>query len=544
MHSFKDVLKYIPGFRSNKKWKMIAASIYYSLCLIAVTSGFGAFLLMTAIPFLVFYSITAIKQRTRKSILACIIAFAFICLGTAITPNSANTAKPVDNNSVAVNSTKVSQKSNVKKSEAEPKGKALEKKNSSSVTVSTTTPANQAVNGSLKIHYINVGQGDSILVEQNGKNMLIDTGTNASTNSLISYLQSLNISKIDYLVLTHPHEDHIGGADAVINDFNIGTIYMPKIATTTKTFEDVVNAMNSKGLKAASPALGSTFKLGSANCIVVGPANPKSNDLNTYSIVIKLTFGNTKFLFTGDAQASNEEAMITNGYDLTADVLKVGHHGSNTSSCQDFLDRVNPKYAVISVGKGNDYGHPHEGTMDKLKAKGIKVYRTDENGTIICTSDGKSISFSCNPGDYAYGRSSNSSGGGTSTSSSSGSGGSKTATVASTPKAVPVPVQAPAPAPKKSPVPAPSAIVSVSASVSNQAPVQNAAETLTVNGPSGASFTAVCHYSSKDTTYNGTVGNPLSFKIGRAKKGFTVVINITVTYNGKTYQTQTSFTPQ
>ena len=251
--------------------------------------------------------------------------------------------------------------------------------------------------GQLKIHYIDVGQGDSILIQQGSSNMLIDTGTNASTSSLIAYLKSQNINKINYLVLTHPHEDHIGGADAVIKEFDIGTVYMPKVTNTTKTFKDVVKAMNSKGLKVTPPNPGDEFKLGDANCSILSPINTNPKNLNTYSIVLKLAFGNNKFLFTGDAQASNEKDMIDKGYDLSADVLKVGHHGSNTSTSQAFLDKVKPKYAVISVGKGNDYGHPKAVIMKRLKSNGVNVFRTDENGTIICTSDGKNLSFNCNP---------------------------------------------------------------------------------------------------------------------------------------------------
>ena len=264
------------------------------------------------------------------------------------------------------------------------------------------------VTGQLKIHYINVGQGDSILITQGNHNMLIDTGTNASTNSLMAYLDSQRIKKIDYLVLTHPHEDHIGGADAVINAIDISAIYMPKVTSTTKTFKDVIIAMKNKDLKATIPQPGTSFKLGDATCTILGPLNAQSDDLNTYSIVIKVTFGSNKFLFTGDAQASNEEAMIEKGYDLSADVLKIGHHGSKTSTSDGFLSAVSPKYAVISVGKGNDYGHPHEQVMSLLNSKEIKVFRTDENGTIICTSNGKDISFNTNPGDYQAGGVSNS----------------------------------------------------------------------------------------------------------------------------------------
>lgn len=276
-------------------------------------------------------------------------------------------------------------------------------KNAQVASASNNKDNSTSANGQLKIHYIDVGQGDSILIQQGSQNMLIDTGTNDSTNTLMSYLQKQGIKKIDYLVLTHPHEDHIGGADAVIKGFDIGTVYMPKITTTTKTFKDVVAAMQQKNLKATEPQPGSTFKLGEANCEFQGPISSNKEDLNTYSIVLKLTFGSNKFLFTGDAQTSNEQAMASEGYDMTADVLKVGHHGSHTSTSQAFLDKVNPKYAVISCGKGNDYGHPHKEVIQRLQAKNIPVYRTDECGTVICTSDGKNITFDVKPGDYKYG---------------------------------------------------------------------------------------------------------------------------------------------
>jgi competence protein ComEC len=258
------------------------------------------------------------------------------------------------------------------------------------------------VNGQLKVHYINVGQADSILIQQGSQNMLIDAGTNASANTLIGYLKAENIKKLDYLILTHPHEDHIGGADVVIDTFNIGTVLMPKVTSNTKTFKDVVTSMNKKSLKAKLPVVGDSFKLGEASCNILGPINTVVGDLNTYSIVLKLTFGSNKFIFTGDAQVSNEKDMINKGMDLSADVLKLGHHGSRTSTSQQFLDKVNPKYAVISCGIKNDYGHPHKEVMQRLQAKKIKVYRTDENGTIVCTSDGKNISFSTEPEDYKY----------------------------------------------------------------------------------------------------------------------------------------------
>lgn len=259
------------------------------------------------------------------------------------------------------------------------------------------------VSDQLKVHYINVGQADSILIQQGSHAMLIDAGNNGDSKTVANYIKDQGVTKLDFLVGTHPHEDHIGGMDYIINDLQIDKIYLPKATTDTKTFKDVVTAIKNKGMKATVPTPGETFKLGDANCTILGPINSNPGDLNSYSIVIKVVFDNNKFLFTGDAQSSNESDMINKGYDLSTDVLKVGHHGSHTSTSDAFLSKVNPKYVVISCEKGNDYGHPHKEVMDKLKAKSIPVYRTDQCGTIVAISDGKNITFNCKPGDYKYG---------------------------------------------------------------------------------------------------------------------------------------------
>ena len=238
------------------------------------------------------------------------------------------------------------------------------------------------------VHFFDVGQADSILVQSEEKTMLIDAGTNNMGKTVVKYLQDLNIFKIDYLVGTHPHEDHIGGLDDVINNFEIGTIYMPKVQTNTKTFEDVLDAISNKNLKITSPEVGFKFNVGNAQCEIMsigrGTAEEKSN-LNLSSIVIRMTYGEQSFLFTGDAEKQNEEARQ---WPQTT-VLKVGHHGSDTSSSQEFLNEVKPQISIISVGKGNTYGHPKQTTIDKLQKINARIYRTDESGTITITCDGK-----------------------------------------------------------------------------------------------------------------------------------------------------------
>lgn len=288
----------------------------------------------------------------------------------------------------------------------------------------SAAPANTTVSGNLEVHFIDVGQADSILIKAPGGIMLIDAGNNADSNLVTSYLKKQGISKLDVVVGTHPHEDHIGGLDAVIDTFAIGKVYMPRAAHTTQTYEDVLVAIKNKGLKITAPAAGTTFDIGEAKCTVLAPNSSSYDDLNNYSIVIKLEYGQTSFLFTGDAEDVSEREMLSKKFDLSADVLKIGHHGSESSTTPAFLDAVNPSFAVIMVGKGNDYGHPHKTVMDRLKAKGVTVYRTDENGTIIATSDGTNISFNTQPGSY----SGNSSSGGGSTSSATSSAKSATPT--------------------------------------------------------------------------------------------------------------------
>ncbi|WP_315115938.1 ComEC/Rec2 family competence protein [uncultured Clostridium sp.] len=259
-------------------------------------------------------------------------------------------------------------------------------------------------NGKLQVHFIDVGQGDSILVQYENNYMLIDGGPNASADKVLSYLKKTGVEKIDYLIATHPHEDHIGGIDVVIDNYDIGKMYMPKATANTKTFKDVVASMKKKNLKATAPKPGETFKLGDAEVLLLAPNSSTYENTNNYSIALKVTYGDNSFLFTGDAETLAEKEIIKNGFDIKADVIKLGHHGSKTSSSAAFLKEVNPEYGVITLGKGNDYGHPHKEVMDRVEKMGIKIYRVDEAGDIIATSDGKNIKFNVVEGSYKTGK--------------------------------------------------------------------------------------------------------------------------------------------
>lgn len=244
--------------------------------------------------------------------------------------------------------------------------------------------------GNLKIYFIDVGQADSILISNNNHNMLIDAGSNGDGEKLVNYFKSLNINSFDYVVGTHPHEDHIGGMDDIIRNFDIKNYYMPEKLSTSKTFEDVLDSLIEKNMQYTVPKIGDVLTLDDAklNVIYVGD---ETNDANDSSIILKLTYGNNSALFTGDASKRVEKKILN--YDIKSDILKVGHHGSSYSTLNEFLNKVNPKYAVIEVGKNNIYNHPTNDTLDKLSKRNIKVYRTDINGTIIFTLNGNSYNI-------------------------------------------------------------------------------------------------------------------------------------------------------
>ncbi len=246
----------------------------------------------------------------------------------------------------------------------------------------------------MEVHFIDVGQADSILIKSSGKYMLIDGGNNDDGEMLIAYLQKEGVKKLDYIIATHPHEDHIGGLDDIINNFEVDTVFMPDISHTTKTFEDVLTAISNQNLQITIPEVGDQYSLGDAQFIIIAP-NQKDygEELNNYSIGIKLIHGDNSFLMCGDAEELAEKDILENGIDIGADVYKVSHHGSNTGSSKEFLEAISPSYAVIQCGVDNKYGHPHEETLELLDDMNVKVFRTDINGTIIAKSDGREITW-------------------------------------------------------------------------------------------------------------------------------------------------------
>lgn len=253
-----------------------------------------------------------------------------------------------------------------------------------------TNTVNQT--GSMEVHFIDVGQGDAILVEADNAAMLIDAGESNKSSVVTKYLDSQHITKLDYVIGTHPHSDHIGGLNTVLNTYEINKVLLPDVIHTTKTYENVLDTIEKRNLSVTKAQVGNLYYLGSASFTILAPNSDNYEDMNNYSIVIRLKYGDSTFLLTGDAEALSEKEMLSSGMDLSADVLKLGHHGSAYSSCEDFLDAVKPSYAVISLGKDNEYGHPHQRTLRSIHDRNIKLYRTDLQGSIIFNTNGKTIS--------------------------------------------------------------------------------------------------------------------------------------------------------
>ena len=247
------------------------------------------------------------------------------------------------------------------------------------------------VNGKFIASFIDVGQGDSIFLEfPNGKNMLIDAGENYESETVQSFINSKGYFSLDYVVGTHPHTDHIGGLESIIRRYEIGEIYLPKVVHTSKTYENLLTTINELGYKVNSAISGmEIINEKGLEVKILSPKNSNYSELNNYSVVIKIVFGNTSFLFMGDAEKVVENEILS---EVSADVVKVGHHGSDTSSSSDFVESVGAKYAVIMSGVDNQYDLPSDEVVSRWENSGAKVYNTSVNGNIVMVSDGNNIS--------------------------------------------------------------------------------------------------------------------------------------------------------
>lgn len=257
----------------------------------------------------------------------------------------------------------------------------------------------------MQVHFLNVGQADSTLITCGDHAMLIDAGNDDDDVPVLNYIQSKQgISYLDYVVCTHPHEDHIGAMDSVISNVDVGTVLMPNVTTTTQTFNDLLTSIDNNGLSITVPEVGQEYTLGDATFTVLGPVNDYGDNLNNWSIGIKLTYGDSDFVFTGDAEENAENDIVGTGIDLSAEVFRAGHHGSSTSNSDSLLSAISPEYTVISVGEGNSYGHPNAEALDRFNNYGIQIFRTDKQGTIVASTDGNSITWNTEPtSDFSSG---------------------------------------------------------------------------------------------------------------------------------------------
>lgn len=272
---------------------------------------------------------------------------------------------------------------------------------SCSVTINEDNPESGqeeiTQDGKLTISFIDVGQGDSILIKTpRNKYIMVDSGSTNEKDKFFGYIDSEKIESFYAVVATHPHEDHIGNLDNIIEDYNIEAVYMPKVSTNTKAFENLLNSVKEKGLKIKSIKSGIEFNLDSVKFEFLAPNSDEYEDMNNYSGVLKVSYGERAFLLMGDAEKLSEEEILKSGMDVKADIIKIGHHGSSSSSSEAFIKAVEPEYSVISVGEGNDYNHPHKETTSLLESLKIKIFRTDLNGTITFNTDGRELNYFLN----------------------------------------------------------------------------------------------------------------------------------------------------
>lgn len=422
------MIRYIPGFRSDTTWKKVVAALYYLMAFLAFFGDLAFGVFMLSIPFFVFNLIDLFRIKKKgipasKVVIPFALSFILIFsilvyIGGSGDYSQEAGAEPQESIVAQDNSEEDLQKEEhaieqepeiddeiasreedkdeeEKKAERGEEQRKLEevKKQEEEEKKKQEEEAKAKVEGELKVHFLDVGQGDSALIMAGSNAMLIDAGDRGYGPGIVSYLKNQGVKKLDYLILTHPHADHIGGAADVVKAFEIGKIIMPKVAHTTNTYVNLLETIDNKGMKITTARAGDEYDLGSAKFKILAPNSSSYKSLNDYSVVTRIVFGNTAFLFTGDAESTSESQILSKVFEIKSDVLKVGHHGSDTSTSDSFLKSVSPKYAVISVGRGNKYGHPTQLVLGRLQNQGVEVYRTDEAGTIVATSDGEKITF-------------------------------------------------------------------------------------------------------------------------------------------------------
>lgn len=384
--------KYIAGFRSNNSKKKKKASIYYFLTTLLFLLGtskdindISLYLLLLMTPSLVcnFKAfIKKIKNKKKKEIFLRTLICYLITLCVFITSTPKLNVAIADSQLLSEAVNKISLSTNKK-----------EKKSSEEKDEDVISNVYEG-----QLHFINTGNSDAILIRQGGEAVLIDGGDNDDEETVVNYLKDIGVKELKYVIATHPDADHIGGLDAVINSIPVEAVYVSNGDANTKTYSDFITAMSNKNLYPSVPLLGTEFYLGTSKFKVLSAANLK--DPNDNSIVLEYVNGNDKILLMGDVGTNIERIINVEEVDL----IKIGHHGSNTSSGVNFIKKINPKYAVITVGKNNRYGHPNKETMQTLKKENVEVHRSDECGNILFKSTGNGLITNCEKGSYNYSR--------------------------------------------------------------------------------------------------------------------------------------------
>lgn len=363
-------LEFIPGFRSSTLWKGIIAIFYYGFSIYYFVHTWAMLLFLLSSPFMLFSSldllgIYKVGHSMAINKITFIISFILVLISAIGVFHSFF---------------------NIKSLNRRKKNKVIH-------------------NQDLTVHFLNIGQADSILIQESNKNLLIDGGYYISGKTILRYLNKNNIEKLDYLIVTHPHNDHIGGLPRIIKNIPIENIIINtenpyKVKRNHEMHRDLLKLAKDMHINIIHPKSGDTYYLGKGHFTILAPNGGDYTRINDYSIVIKYIYENISILFTGDAEAYSEMEMLKKNIDVSADVLKIGHHGSCTSSSEEFINAVSPKYAVISVGWWSFYGQPDKCVLDRLYSVGAKLYRTDKLGTIILQTNGKDIEFNKEPVSY------------------------------------------------------------------------------------------------------------------------------------------------
>ena len=278
--------------------------------------------------------------------------------------------------------------------------------NSEEIQTQETTIPIQSPEGELIVHMIDVGQADCFLLVQDEATALVDCGTRSTGDDAVQYLKELGITRLDYVIGTHPHDDHMGGMYDIITSFEIGTVIIPDsrdAEITANWYAKLMKELKTGDYNVEYPEKGDSYLLEEVTMKVLSAETDVEGNTNNYSIVLKVSFGQMDMIMTGDAETEVEEKILESEFDIDAEILKVGHHGSDTSSSEAFLDAISPEYALVSCKLGNKYEHPIKSTMEKLEERNIEVYRTDESGSVIMTITADEVTFNCEPGDYLSG---------------------------------------------------------------------------------------------------------------------------------------------